>query len=127
MVRVLYPTQKFPRKLPRPTLNSCTSIACEELGIEILDISITWGGRRKGMDGLFGGFYEIWWFPKMVVPSNYRLFPTKNVHFGVFRGYHHLRKHPHTSIQYDHLFFVFCWPFCWRWWICWYLEVSFRK
>ena len=24
-------------------------------------------------------------------------FPTKNDHFGVFWGYHHLRKHPYIS------------------------------
>ena len=32
-------------------------------------------------------------FPKMVVPNNHG-FPTKNDHFEVFWGYHHLRKHP---------------------------------
>ena len=36
---------------------------------------------------------SIWGFPKMVVPNNHG-FPTKNDHFGVFWGYHHLRKHP---------------------------------
>ena len=29
-----------------------------------------------------------------MVMSNIHGFPTKNVHFGVFWGYHHLRKHP---------------------------------
>ena len=36
-------------------------------------------------------------FPKIVVPNNHgcsMVFPTKNDHFGVFWGYHHLRKHP---------------------------------
>ena len=35
----------------------------------------------------FGGFLK-WWYPTTVG------FPTKNDHFGVFWGYHHLRKHP---------------------------------
>ena len=26
-------------------------------------------------------------------------FPTKSDHFGVFWGYHHLRKHPYIQIQ----------------------------
>ena len=33
--------------------------------------------------------------PKMVVPNNHG-FPTINDHFGVFWGYHHLRKHPYV-------------------------------
>ena len=39
----------------------------------------------------------IWGFAKMVVPNNY-WFPTKNYHFGVFWGYHHLRKHPYNIV-----------------------------
>ena len=34
----------------------------------------------------------------MVVPNNHGGFPTKNDHFGVFWGYHHLRKHPYGYI-----------------------------
>ena len=34
-----------------------------------------------------GGFLK-WWYPTTMG------FPTKNDHFGVFWGYHHLRKHP---------------------------------
>ena len=34
----------------------------------------------------------MWGCPEMVVPNNHG-FPTKNDHFGVFWGYHHLRKH----------------------------------
>ena len=37
--------------------------------------------------------YE-WGFPKLVVPNKPMGFPTKNNHFGLFWGYHHLRKHP---------------------------------
>ena len=36
----------------------------------------------------------------MVVPNNHGVsgFPTfKNDHFGMFWGYHHLRKHPSTN------------------------------
>ena len=36
---------------------------------------------------IFGGFLK-WWYPTTMG------FPTKNDHFGVFWGYHHLRKHP---------------------------------
>ena len=39
---------------------------------------------------------SIWGFPKMVVPNNHG-FPTKNDHFEVLWGYHHLRKHPYRS------------------------------
>ena len=35
-----------------------------------------------------------WGFPKIVVPNKPIGFPTKNDDFGVFWGYHHLRKHP---------------------------------
>ena len=36
----------------------------------------------------YGGFLQ-WWYPTTMG------FPTKNDHFGVFWGYHHLRKHPY--------------------------------
>ena len=39
----------------------------------------------------YGGFLK-WW----VSPTTMG-FPTKNHHFGVFWGYHHLRKHPYRS------------------------------
>ena len=34
-----------------------------------------------------GGFPKKWWYPTTMG------FPTKNDHFGVFWGYHPLRKH----------------------------------
>ena len=37
----------------------------------------------------YGGFLK-WWHPKTMG------FPTKNDHFGVFGGYHYLRKHPYS-------------------------------
>ena len=37
----------------------------------------------------YGGFLK-WWYPTTMG------FPTKNGHFGVFWGYHHLRKHPYV-------------------------------
>ena len=43
----------------------------------------------------YGGFLK-WWYP---TPMG---FPTKNDHFGVFWGYHHLRKHPY----HNHVIFV---------------------
>ena len=36
----------------------------------------------------YGGFLK-WWYPTTMG------FPTKNDHSEVFRGYHHLRKHPY--------------------------------
>ena len=47
-----------------------------------------------------GGFLK-WWCPTTMG------FPTKNDHFGVFWGYHHLRKHPHHILK--QLSFFFCW------------------
>ena len=43
--------------------------------------------RNEGF--IYRGFLK-WWYPTNMG------FPTKNDHFGVFWGYHHLRKHPHT-------------------------------
>ena len=42
-----------------------------------------------------GGFLK-WWYPTTIGFSG---FPTKNDHFGVFWGYHHLRKHPYESTR----------------------------
>ena len=39
---------------------------------------------------IYGGFLK-WWYPTTIG------FPTKNDHFGVFWGYHHLRKHPYIA------------------------------
>ena len=48
--------------------------------------------------GWFGGFQK-WWYRTTIG------FPTKNDHFGVFWGYHHLRKHPfiykHKRLTFD--------------------------
>ena len=41
---------------------------------------------------VYGGFLK-WWYPTTMG------FPTKTYHFGVFRGYHHLRKHPYIYIH----------------------------
>ena len=38
---------------------------------------------------IYGGFLK-WWYPTTMG------FPTKNDHFGVFRGYHRFKKHPYT-------------------------------
>ena len=40
--------------------------------------------------GLYGGILKCWYPTTMV-------FPTRNDHFDVFWGYHHLRKHPYNS------------------------------
>ena len=39
---------------------------------------------------IYGGFLK-WWYPTTIG------FPTKHDHFGVFWGYHHLRKHPYVD------------------------------
>ena len=53
----------------------------------------------------YGGFLK-WWYPTTMG------FPTKNDHFGVFLGYHHLRKHPyvmlHPTVPKNHC----CEPLC---------------
>ena len=51
--------------------------------------SCTW--MKITLQELYGGFLK-WW----VSPTTMG-FPTKNHHFVVFWGYHHLRKHPYTS------------------------------
>ena len=33
-------------------------------------------------------------------PNNHGFFYTKNDHFGVFWGYHHLREHPYLHLKY---------------------------
>jgi len=45
---------------------------------------------------LNGGFLK-WWYPTTMD------FPTKNDHFGVFRGYHYLRKHPNIEMWHSNL------------------------
>ena len=65
----------------------------------------TWRCQRlqtnQGRDTQNDGWkrLSIWDFPTMVVPNNHG-FPTKNDHFGVFWGYHHLRKHPYGHFWY---------------------------
>ena len=71
--------------------------ATMNLQIWILMIQILLVGIRRGY---WHGFLSIlgfkWGFPEMVVPNN-QGFPTKNDHFGVFWGYHHLRKPPNAK------------------------------
>ena len=57
------------------------------------------GGTSHGMQG-YTMHYLIWGFPKMVgFPNNHGFFLTKHAHFGVFWGYHHLRKHPYKFMS----------------------------
>ena len=57
-----------------------------------------------------GGFLK-WWYPTTMG------FPTKNDHFGVFWGYHHLRKQPigvfflggKAQVAYLHVFLLSQW------------------
>ena len=52
-----------------------------------------WKTARSLWQGSYGGFLK-WWYPTTMG------FPTKNDHFGVFWGYHHLRKHPYITFCY---------------------------
>ena len=69
--------------------NSCRSASWRTTDHPDPHFPLPWwfGGR------VYGGFLK-WWYPTTMG------FPTKNDHFGVFCGYHHLRKHPSK-----HLFF----------------------
>ena len=44
----------------------------------------------RNKSSVSGGFLK-WWYPTTMG------FPTKNDDFGVFWGYHHLRKHPYLD------------------------------
>ena len=56
---------------------------------ELLDTTTAKIKSSKKMYTQNGGFLK-WWYPTTMG------FPTKNDHFGVFWGYHHLRKHPNA-------------------------------
>ena len=47
--------------------------------------------RKLSQHETYGGFLK-WCYPTTMC------FPTKSDHFGVFWGYHHLRKHPYDNI-----------------------------
>ena len=73
----------------RPRLSSIFAVKLEFHARNLIVINLQkpldWDdGSCKDM----GGFLK-WWYPTTMD------FPTKNDHFGVFRGYHHLKKHPH--------------------------------
>ena len=44
-----------------------------------------------------------WWYPTTMG------FPTKNDHFGVVWGYHHLSKHPHVFVYFWMGYVRYCW------------------
>ena len=46
----------------------------------------------EGKTGIYRGFLK-WW----VSPTTMGVFLLKNNHFGMFWGYHHLRKHPYST------------------------------
>ena len=58
--------------------------------------TVIWKKRKEALNQSYN---PKWGFPKMVVPNNHG-FSHKNDNFGVFGGYHHLRKHPNEQ----HLF-----------------------
>ena len=67
-------------------------------------------GSWKLQTFLLQGSFK-WWYPTTIG------FPTKNDHFGVFWGYHHLRKHPfwknQTLQMYGEFAGAFPWKYCW--------------
>ena len=69
-----------------------------------------WCNRPIIMDPLsvYGGFLK-WWYPTTMG------FPSSDYHFGVFWGYHHLRKHPYKGL------FKFIW-YCFVCLVGWYWE-----
>ena len=47
--------------------------------------------KNEGFTPPIYGCFLKWWYPTTMG------LPTKNDHFGVFWGYHHLRKHPYMG------------------------------
>ena len=55
---------------------------------------------------IYRGFLK-WWYPTTMG------FPTKNDHFGVFWGYHHLRKHPYMLYIYViYIYYIYIYLLC---------------
>ena len=61
----------------------------DTVGRKIHGAGTTWTNKKWRL-GIYGGFLQ-WWYPTTMG------FPTKNDHFEVFWGYHHLRKHPYIK------------------------------
>ena len=53
------------------------------------------------------GCFLKWWYPTTMGS------PTKSDHFGVFLGYHHLRKHPYVSICLQYILWHWTSPSVW--------------
>ena len=73
-----------------------------------LHLGVIYPGTTKGPPKMVRNnpyySYIMWGFPKMLVITQQPwVFPTKNDHFGVFWGYHHLRKHHETPISLGNL------------------------
>ena len=65
--------------------------------LSVGETGLTWKWRMTWWNvwewGITFGCFLKWWYPTTMV------FPTKNGHFGVFWGYHHLRKHPFQELR----------------------------
>ena len=63
---------------------------CRAKNGELIDFwtSQSWWLWKLDQGPRYGGFLK-WWYPTTMG------FPTKHDHFGVFWGFHHLRKHPY--------------------------------
>ena len=66
-------------------------IVCKNV-LHLLTLEMAWiNARTHPASGKYvGGFLKCWY------PTTFG-FPTKNDHFRVFWGYHHLRKHPYRT------------------------------
>ena len=84
----LFGTQALETKIPNtsffhPTFRSRKAFLGQTFGCFFFGIIV------------YGGFLKCWYPTSMG-------FPTKNDHFGVFWGYHHLRKHPYRKRTHTH-------------------------
>ena len=74
------------RHLEKASLKGITSVFTH-LAMKMIAQHTSGKSNIEVFRAIFGGFLK-WWYPTTMG------FPTKNDHFGVFWGYHHLRKHP---------------------------------
>ena len=78
------------RHLEKASLKGITSVFTH-LAMKMIAQHTSGRSNIEVFRAIYGGFLK-WWYPTTMG------FPTKNDHFGVFWGYHHLRKHPYIYI-----------------------------
>ena len=80
----------FPFDLPLPPKGIVQQREYSEYFRWVSDIPLKSKTNAQDKPESYGGFLK-WWYPTTME------LPTKNDHFGVFWGYHHLRKYPYPS------------------------------